>query len=110
MLMTSDSLGCALALVMILSLGLVAQQTSFEAPVRLKQIDGTFLDVGDGNGYAAPAWVDVTGDGIRDMLVGQFTGGRIRVYPGVAQEGKQPAFGAPFYLKAASELFSVPMG
>ncbi len=28
-------------------------------------------------GYAAPCWADVDGDGVKDLLVGQFRGGKI---------------------------------
>ena len=53
----------------------------FSAPIRL--MDG---DVGirtEMPGYAAPCWADVTGDGKKDLLVGQFAGGKIKVYPGL---------------------------
>ena len=33
-------------------------------------------------GYAAPCWADVDGDGHKDLLVGQFNNGRIKVYKG----------------------------
>lgn len=49
----------------------------FEAPVRL-QAGGAFIDTEIG--HAAP-WVgDFDGDGIRDLLVGQFGGGKLLIF------------------------------
>lgn len=37
-------------------------------------------------GYAAPCLFDVDGDGIQDLVVGQFRGGKIRIHRGLAAE------------------------
>jgi hypothetical protein len=50
----------------------------FERPVRLKA-DGVAVRV-ERPGYAAPCWADIDGDGKKDLLVGQFNGGKIRVF------------------------------
>ena len=50
----------------------------FEQPVRLSA-DGKYITVGD-PGYAAPTLHDTTGDGLPDLLVGQFDNGAIGVY------------------------------
>ena len=50
----------------------------FERPVRLKA-DGVAIRV-ESPGYAAPCWADVDGDGKKDLLVGQFSQGRIRIF------------------------------
>lgn len=55
-------------------------------------------------GYAAPCWADVNGDGHKDLLVGQFRGGKIKVYPGDGQGG----LGEGEFLKAGNEVASVP--
>jgi hypothetical protein len=80
--------------------GLLA--ADFEAPVMLMGGDEPVRV--DSPGYAAPCWADVTGDGHKDLLVGQFSGGKIRVYAGDA-EGK---LGKGEFLKAGSEVASVP--
>lgn len=58
--------------------GGVPQGPQFEPPVRMKA-DGEFIQV-EAPGYAAPCWADVDGDGKKDLLVGQFAGGKIKVY------------------------------
>lgn len=52
--------------------------TEFERPVRL-QADGVAVRV-ESPGYAAPCWADLDGDGKKDLLVGQFHQGKIRVF------------------------------
>ena len=37
-------------------------------------------------GYASPCWADVDGDGKKDLLVGQFKDGKIRVFKGLGGE------------------------
>ena len=54
-------------------------------------------------GYAAPCWADVTGDGKKDLLVGQFHEGRIKVYPGLGK-GK---IGDGQWLMAGGEVAKV---
>jgi hypothetical protein len=50
----------------------------FERPVRLKA-GGVAVRV-ESPGYAAPCWADLDGDGKKDLLVGQFNQGKIRVF------------------------------
>lgn len=50
----------------------------FAAPVRLRAGDA-FVQVEE-PGYAAPCWHDVDGDGRKDLAVGQFHDGKIKVY------------------------------
>ncbi len=49
----------------------------FETPVRL-EAGGEFIDTD--TGHAAPYLYDWDGDGVRDLLVGQFGGGKLRIY------------------------------
>jgi len=85
----------------VLSIG-ASGAAEFEKPVRLKGGDA-FARV-DAPGFASPCWADVDGDGAKDLLVGQFAGGKIRVYKG---DGKG-ALAAGEWLKAGGQVAEIP--
>ena len=74
----------------------------FAAPVRLKA-DGDYVKV-ESPGYAAPCWADVDGDGRKDLIVGQFNKGKMKVYRNLGQ-GK---LGAGKWLESDGEIAEVP--
>ena len=74
----------------------------FEAPVRL-EASGVPVRV-ESPGYAAPCWADIDGDGKKDLVVGQFNQGKIRVYKSLG-DGKL-ASGA--WLQADGAVAEVP--
>ena len=74
----------------------------FERPVRLKA-GGAAVRV-EAPGYAAPCWADVDGDGKKDLVVGQFRQGKMRVFKNLG-EGK---LAEGEWLKAESEVAEVP--
>lgn len=74
----------------------------FHPPVRLKG-GADYVKV-EAPGYAAPSLYDVDGDGALDLVVGQFAGGKMRVYPGK----KDGSFGAGDWLKADGAIAEVP--
>ena len=55
-------------------------------------------------GYAAPCWADIDADGKKDLLVGQFSGGKIRVFKN--RGDGQLATGE--WLKADGKVAEVP--
>jgi len=58
-------------------------------------------------GYAAPCYVDFDGDGIRDLLVGQFGDGKLRIYRNTGTDTEQ-VFSDFYYFQAAGADGTVP--
>ncbi len=79
-----------------------ASSAEFQPPVRLKA-DGVPVRV-ESPGYAAPCWADIDGDGKKDLLIGQFNEGKIRVYKNRG-DGRLTA---PQWLTAEGAVAEVP--
>jgi hypothetical protein len=60
-------------------------------------------------GHAAPFLADLKGDGIRCLLVGQFGGGKLRLYPNVGK-ASQPRFEKFEWLQVGGKACSIPAG
>lgn len=84
-----------------------ADQGAFKDPVKI-EASGKAIDV-ESPGHAAPFVADFDGDGVRDLLVGQFSGGKLRVY---RNEGSNtsPRFADFTWLKDAATGGCVPAG
>ena len=78
----------------------------FEAPFRVVA-DGKPIDVEIG--HAAPYVVDFDGDGVRDLLVGQFGNGRCRIYKNTGTN-EAPVFGKHEWFQAGDDVASVKAG
>src|SRR4051795_13737758 len=74
----------------------------FQPPVRL-EADGVPVRV-EAPGYAAPCWADIDGDGRKDLLVGQFHGGKIRVHKNLGDGKLAPGE----WLKAEGAVAEIP--
>jgi hypothetical protein len=60
-------------------------------------------------GHLVPCLVDWNNDGLKDLVVGQFKGGKIRLYLNRGTAGN-PLFGEFEYLKAGGKEISLPAG
>ena len=74
----------SLSTILMAGLG-IGCSSEFQPPTRLTAA-GVPVRV-DSPGYAAPCWADIDGDGKKDLLIGQYDGGMIRVYKNLG-EGK----------------------
>lgn len=74
----------------------------FERPTRL--LGGGEPVRVEGPGYAAPCWADIDGDGRKDLLVGQFNQGKIKVFRNLG-DGK---LAAGSWLEAEGQVAQVP--
>lgn len=83
-----------------------AAPTGFAEPVRLRA--GNDYVKTESPGYASPCLADVDGDGITELLVGQFRDGKIRIYEPVADDPTGTRFDAGRWLEADGEVASVP--
>ena len=101
-LRTTVLLPVCLAAAGITATPILAQQPEFEAPVRLKAV-GEFIKT-EPPGWASPCWHDVDGDGKKDLIVGQFAGGKMKVYRNLG-EGK---LAKGEWLEAEGKVAEVP--
>jgi len=74
----------------------------FQSPVRLS--GGSESVRVESPGYAAPCWADIDADGKKDLLVGQFNGGKIKVFKNLG-DGK---LAAGSWLNAGGKVAEVP--
>lgn len=61
------------------------------------------------SGHSAPFLGDLDGDGLPDLLVGQFTEGKLRVYPNSGTR-QSPRFDGYKWFKAGGDFGRVPVG
>ncbi|HIA28455.1 MAG TPA: hypothetical protein EYN79_10170 [Planctomycetes bacterium] len=60
-------------------------------------------------GHAAPYLCDWDSDGDRDLLVGQFGDGKLRIYTNVGTD-KKPRYEGPTWFEAGGEIGTIPSG
>lgn len=78
----------------------------FHPPVRLTAADGV-IDSGTAWGHSSPWLVDVDGDGVRDLVVGDFSG-YFRVYRNEGTNA-EPRYAKPTRLQAGGVDAQVPI-
>jgi len=66
--------------------GAILADELFEKPVRLKA-DGKIIDTGQAWGHSSPCIEDIDGDGLLDLILGDF-GGKFQVYKNTGQNHK----------------------
>lgn len=78
----------------------------FEPPFRASA-GGESIDVEIG--HAAPLYTDFDGDGVSDLLVGQFGNGRLRIYRNLGTLGA-PRFEHFEWFRAGEAFGTIPSG
>ena len=102
------SLGIMLAYVPV-GMAVMADSLNDELCAPVNVIVGNIpLDVAR-QGHAAPFFADVDGDGRRDLLVGQYSEGKVRLYLNVGRDF-DPSFESYHFIQADGTDASVPFG
>jgi hypothetical protein len=78
----------------------------FATPIKIEAKDGP-IDVEIG--HAAPFYGDFNGDGVSDLLVGQFGDGKLRIYKNVGTAA-EPKFADYEFFQAGGKDATVPFG
>lgn len=76
----------------------------FKKPMRLSA-DGRVIDTGEAWGHSGPCVEDVDGDGLEDLILGDF-GGKFRLYKNVGKNG-QPEYQDAGFIQASDEEANV---
>lgn len=85
---------------------LAAGDYTFSEPRQIAGGDKT-IEV-EAPGYAAPSVADLNGDGVPDLMVGQFRDGKIGFYKGSKGKDGKLSFGAHEWLQAGGEIAEIP--
>lgn len=100
------TLPLALTWILIASPLQAAAPAGFAEPVRLRAGDGYVKT--ERPGYASPCLADVDGDGVTELLVGQFMRGKIRIYEPVADDPSNTRYDEGRWLEADGKVAEVP--
>ena len=78
----------------------------FETPVRLKG-GNEYVKV-DQPGYACPTLADLNGDGKEELIVGQFSKGKMRMFENISTESDSPLFAEESWIMTGKKPAEVP--
>ena len=84
-----------------------AEKGELQPPIHLEAA-GKPVDV-EREGHSAPFVGDFDGDGLPDLLVGQYHEGRLRIYKNTGTKGK-PRFDSHTWFEAGGAAAKVPVG
>ncbi|MBN2589677.1 MAG: VCBS repeat-containing protein [Sedimentisphaerales bacterium] len=96
----------SLVLTGIISVQTAAMSKELEPPIR---IEAAGKPIDTGHGHAAPHVCDFDGDGVKDLLVGQFKDGQLWIYHNDGTNS-QPKLAAGVKFKDGKEDGTVPNG
>ena len=89
-------------LCMLTTVSIAAGPFQFDSPKMLRSAKGPLLS--DAPGYAAPCWADFDGDGKKELVVGQFAHGMMKIY----RPGKEGFYQEGSFLEVDGKPAQVP--
>lgn len=92
--------------IVLLAIGFLFAQTPVFRPAEYVYANSTPIDV---EYYGSPFFYDWDGDGVRDLLTGQFHYGRVRFYKNVGTN-EAPQFNTYEFLQADGSYIQVTYG
>ena len=79
--------------------------TAFAEPFQVMAADGPVAV--EAPGFACPAFEDVDGDGLKDLVVGQFTDGKLHMFKNVGTK-QEPKFAKGDWIRSGDKPALVP--
>ena len=84
----------------------ISLDSKFETPVRIEAGD-EYVAV-ESPGHACPTLADLDGDGLEDLIVGQFSQGNMQFCKNIGEQGNAPKFAAKEWIKSGDVRAVVP--